>query len=184
MNLWEVKDTPDSTQSVYHKHPSRTTSTWHVFPLAPWCPLGYRTGRDDHVDGNAVKVKGSEEFLSKVSCMLVFGQELGSRHLCVRVDVKAGGRGIQGRGFGNIVVLPLTFLLLQFERDTSHGSLLNSLHEMGCEPSDFIAQTLRGHDSLDEESLVCQPKSKQRDFQLTTSSMMRLFVWKSRVKRG
>ena len=76
---------------VYHEYPSRTASTWHVFPLAPWCPLGYGTGGDDHVDGNAVKIKGSEEFLGKVSYMLMFERGLGSAHLGVRVDVKAGG---------------------------------------------------------------------------------------------
>lgn len=86
--------------------------------------------------------------------MLVFGRKLRSAYLGVGVDVKACGRGIQGRDFRNVVVLPLAFLLLQFERDTSHGSLLDSLHEMGCEPGDFVAQTLRGHDSLEEESLI------------------------------
>ena len=90
MNL-EVKDTRNAAQSVYHEHPSRAASTWHVFPLAPWCPLGYCTGGDDHVYRNAVKVKGSEEFLGKVSDMLVFGQKLRSAYLGVGVNIEAGG---------------------------------------------------------------------------------------------
>jgi len=76
---------------IYHEHISRTASTWHVFPLTPWCPLGYSTCGDDHVDGNAFKVKGSEEFLCKVSYMLMFERGLGSAYLGVRIDVKAGG---------------------------------------------------------------------------------------------
>ena len=44
---------------------SRTAGAWNIFPLPPRCSLGYRTGGDDHVDGNAVKVEGSEEFLGK-----------------------------------------------------------------------------------------------------------------------
>jgi len=86
--------------------------------------------------------------------MLVFGRKLRSAYLGVGVDVKACGRGIQGRDFRNVVVLPLAFFLLQFKGDTSHGSLLDSPHEMGCEPCDFVAQTLRGHDSLGEESVI------------------------------
>jgi len=62
-----------------------------------------------------------------------------SAYLGVRVDVKSSGGGIQGRGFRDIVILPLTFLLLQFKRDTSHGSLLDSFHEMSRKPGDFVA---------------------------------------------
>jgi len=54
-------------QFVYHETQSRAASAWHIFPLASRSPFGYRTGRDDHVDGNAIKVEGSEEFLGKVS---------------------------------------------------------------------------------------------------------------------
>lgn len=63
----EVKDTRDSIQSVYHETSSRTASAWYIFPLASRSPLGDCAGRNDHVDGNAIKVKGPEEFLGKVS---------------------------------------------------------------------------------------------------------------------
>lgn len=67
MNSRGVEGTRSSTESVYREYSSRAAGTWHVFPLAPWCPLRDRTGRNDDVDGDAVKVKGSEEFLCKVN---------------------------------------------------------------------------------------------------------------------
>jgi hypothetical protein len=70
MNV-EVKDTWESVRYVYHTTLSRTAGTWHVFPLTPWCPLRKRAGGDDYVDGNAVEVKGSKQFLGKVSRMYV-----------------------------------------------------------------------------------------------------------------
>jgi len=73
MNIKGVEATWDSTESVYREYSSRAASTWHVFPLPPWCPLRNRTGRNDDIDGDTVKVKGSEEFLG------------------VRVDFEAGG---------------------------------------------------------------------------------------------
>ena len=75
MNPKEIKDTRDSTQSVDHECPSRAASTWHVFPLSPWRPLRCCTGWNDHVDRNAVKVEGSEEFLSKVNYKLAFERD-------------------------------------------------------------------------------------------------------------
>lgn len=67
MEFREVKYTRDSMQSVEYETPSRATSTWNIFPLAPRRSLGDRTGGDDHVNGNAIKVESSEEFLGRVS---------------------------------------------------------------------------------------------------------------------
>jgi len=66
----EARDTGDSIQFVYRETSSRTASAWHIFPLPPRRPLGYRTGRDHHVDRYAVKVKGSKEFLGRSATML------------------------------------------------------------------------------------------------------------------
>jgi hypothetical protein len=46
------------------------------------------------------------------------------------------------------VVLPLPLLLLELEGDTTDGSALNPLHQVGGEPSDLVAETL-GRDDGD-----------------------------------
>lgn len=55
----EIEGTRKSMQSVHHGIVSRAARTWYIFPLPPWCPLGYGTGGNDHVDRDAVEVQGS-----------------------------------------------------------------------------------------------------------------------------
>lgn len=43
-------------------------------------------------------------------------------------------------------ILALTLLLLQLERDTSNGTLLNSLHQMSGESSNLVSQSLGRND--------------------------------------
>lgn len=65
--------------------------------------------------------------------------------LGVGVDLKARHRGVKSRDLGDVVVLPLSLLLLQLEGDAADGALLDTLHEMGGEAGDFVAQPLRGY---------------------------------------
>ena len=38
---------------------------------------------------------------------------------------------VESRDLGNVLILALTFLLLELEGDTADGSTLDTLHEMG-----------------------------------------------------
>lgn len=69
-------------------------------------------------------------------------------YLGVGVDLKGVGGGVESGDLGDVVVLALTLLLLQLEGDTTDGTALDTLHQMGREASDLVAQTLRGDDSL------------------------------------
>jgi len=93
-------------------------------------------------------------------------------YLRVGIDFERYTLSVEGRDFGNcvenenwgrtislpllsqstgharrtVVVLALSLLLLKLEGDTANGSLLNTLHEMGSETSNLVAETLRGDD--------------------------------------
>jgi hypothetical protein len=67
-------------------------------------------------------------------------------HLGVRVDLQSSRRrGVESRNLGDVVVLPLSLFFLQLEGDATDGPLLDTLHEMGGEAGDFVAQPLRGY---------------------------------------
>lgn len=67
----------------------------------------------------------------------------------------AGSRGVEGRDLGHVLVLALTLLLLQLERDAADGTTLDTLHEVGGETGNLVAQTLRGDDGdLIDDALV------------------------------
>jgi len=56
---------------------------------------------------------------------------------------------------GDEVHLALSFLLLKSERDTSHGSLLNALHQMGGKAGNLVSKSLGLDDcNVVDDSLV------------------------------
>jgi len=62
---------------------------------------------------------------------------------------------VQGRNLGDVLILALTLLLLELEGDTTDGSTLDALHEMGGVAGNLVAQALGGDDSdLIADSLV------------------------------
>ena len=61
--------------------------------------------------------------------------------LGVGVDIQARNAGVEGRDLGDVVVLPLTLLLLELEGDTTDGTLLNTLHQVSGEAGNLVAQT-------------------------------------------
>ena len=76
-------------------------------------------------------------------------------YLGVRVNLESALGDGDGRDLGDVVVLSLPLLLLELERDTSDGSLLNSLHQVGGEPGDLVTESLGGDDgNLVGDSLV------------------------------
>jgi hypothetical protein len=62
----------------------------------------------------------------------------------VRVDLKSLNG--ESRDLRNVLVLSLTLLLLKLERDTTDGTSLNTLHQVGGETGNLVSQTLRGDD--------------------------------------
>jgi len=62
------------------------------------------------------------------------------------LGIDLNSRGIESRELGDVVVLALALLLLKLEGDTTDGSALDTLHQMGGETSDLVAETLGGDD--------------------------------------
>ena len=82
-------------------------------------------GGGDTLEG--LKVKGLEQVLG--------------------LGIDLDSRGIQSRELGDVVILALTLLLLKLEGDTTNGSTLNTLHQMGGETSNLVTKTLGSNDS-------------------------------------
>ena len=53
---------------------------------------------------------------------------------------------VQRRDLGDVLVLALTLLFLQLEGDTTDGTALDTLHQVGGVAGDLVAQALRGDD--------------------------------------
>ena len=70
------------------------------------------------------------------------------RSLVVNVQNTVRTRQVQSRDFWDVLVLSFSFFFLQFERDTSNWTLLDSLHQMGGVTSNLVSQSL-GLDSGD-----------------------------------
>jgi hypothetical protein len=68
--------------------------------------------------------------------------------LSVAVDLKGVVGGVKSRDLGNIVVLTLTLLFLQLEGNATDRTLLDTLHQVGGEARDFVAQTFGWDESL------------------------------------
>lgn len=68
----------------------------------------------------------------------------GNVYLGVRVNLNSAS--VQGREFRNVVVSAFTFLLLQLEGDTADRTARDTLHQVGGETGNLVAETLRGND--------------------------------------
>ena len=77
--------------------------------------------------------------------------------LGVRVDIETRDAGVEGGHLGDVVVLPLSLLLLKLERDTTDGAALDTLHQVRRETCDLVAEAFRGDNSLsnDCEEAIC-----------------------------
>jgi hypothetical protein len=104
--------------------------------------------------------------------------------LGVGIDLKTVLVGVESGDLGDVLVLPLTLLLLELEGDTTDGSTLNTLHQVGGVPSNL--------NRLSEYILPGRPlcKNKQTLFlslleaMMAISSQILLLVSKSRVSLG
>lgn len=75
--------------------------------------------------------------------------------LGVNLQLTVGVGQVQSRHLGNVLVFSFSLLLLQLEGDSSDGTLLDSLHQVGGVTSNLISQSL-GWDlgNLGGQSLV------------------------------
>lgn len=62
--------------------------------------------------------------------------------LSVNLQLAVGVGKVQGRNLGDVLVLSLTLLLLQLEGNTSHGTLLDSLHQVSGVTSNLVSESL------------------------------------------
>ena len=69
-------------------------------------------------------------------------------HLGVGVDLQGVGVDVEGGDLGDVVVLALALLLLELEGDAADGALLDTLHQVGGEARDLVAETLGRDNSL------------------------------------
>jgi len=112
-------------------------STGHVPPLASRS-LGSSVRSDglDYVDLD-IGVEGSEERLG------------------IGVDIQTSLTNVQSRDLRDVVILPLTLLLLELEGDTANGPALDTLHQVSGEAGDLVTQALgRDDGDLIGETLV------------------------------
>lgn len=63
--------------------------------------------------------------------------------LGVNLQLTVGVGQVQSRDLWDVLVLSLTLLFLQLERDTSNWTLLNSLHQVGGVTSNLVSESLR-----------------------------------------
>ena len=62
--------------------------------------------------------------------------------LCVRVDLERSHRWVKRRHLGHVLVLTLTLLLLELERDAANRAALDTPHKMGRETGNLVAEAL------------------------------------------
>lgn len=72
----------------------------------------------------------------------VFEQVLG-----LGVDIQLARLGVlgevEGGDLGDVLILTLTLLLLKLEGDTTDGTLLNTLHQVGGVAGNLVSEALR-----------------------------------------
>lgn len=126
------------------------SGTGDVPSLAAGSALRLCGDGDDDGDVDGVKVECVEEGLDgeveresycKVNFRLLLLWGAGRlTHLSLRVNFEAGGGGIERGDLGDVVVLAFSLLLLQLEGNAADGATLDTLHQVGGEPRDFVAQ--------------------------------------------
>ena len=61
--------------------------------------------------------------------------------LCLNIDIELSALvlgNIEGRDFGDVLILAFSLFFLELEGDTTDGATLNTLHEMGGVPSNLF----------------------------------------------
>jgi len=75
--------------------------------------------------------------------------------LVVDVELAAVGLGeVEGRDLGHVLILALTLLLLELEGDTTDGSSLDTLHEMGGVAGNLVISPLSATILLSAEEIL------------------------------
>ena len=121
-----------------------TASTRNISSLAPRSLRSSRNGCDN-IDRDGIKVELIEESLIHNNTPFQLAPEKRVfheiTHLGFRIDFNTSHRRIQSRNFRDVIVFAFTFFFLEFERDTTNRSFLDTLHQMCCETCDFVSKT-------------------------------------------
>lgn len=97
--------------------------------------------------GDGVEVEGVQEGLcAQASASDNTRCTKTSTDLGVGVYLEPADGSIKSRDLGDVVVLALTLLLLQLEGDAADRAALDTLHQVGRESGNLVAETLRGND--------------------------------------
>lgn len=103
-------------------------------------------------------------------------QSIKGTYRSVVIQLKTASARVKRRDLGNVVVLSLTFLFLELERDAANRAPLDALHEMCRETGDLVPETLRGDDGLAVRNKIGLKGMGGKQGILTTSSIIRLLV--------
>jgi hypothetical protein len=107
--------------------------------------------------------------------------------LCLGVDLELSGLAlaeVKSRHFGDVLILSLSLLFLELEGDTTDGTTLNTLHQMGGVAGNLF-RTMLESDLI--SPLLCASRTLLRrrlDAIIAISSQILLLVSKSRVNLG
>ena len=69
-------------------------------------------------------------------------------YLGVGIDLQGVDGDVESGDLGDVVVLALALLLLELEGNTTDGATLDTLHQVGGEARDLVAETLGRDNSL------------------------------------
>lgn len=109
--------------------------------------------------------------------------------LGLAIDVELAALGVLGevesRDLRNVLILALTLLLLKLEGDTTDGTTLNSLHQVGGVAGNLQIPQSQSSNPLPNASRRLLTLLRRRlEAMMAISSQMRLLVSKSRVSLG
>jgi hypothetical protein len=106
-------------------------------------------GDGDDVGGDGVELCGVSELRNNARREWTYAQAL-EQVLGLLVDVESTRLAVlgevEGGDLGDVLILALTLLFLELERDTADGTTLDTLHQMGGVSGNLVPETLGGND--------------------------------------
>ena len=95
-----------------------------------------------------------------------------------RIPINFNRRRLQSRFIRYEIHSAFSFLFLKFQRNSSHRSSLNSLHQVRRETGDFVSQSLRGNDcDFICDSLIRRKIESETRVILLDDLARRLLLW-------
>lgn len=106
-------------------------------------------GDGDDVGRDGVELCAVSELRNNARREWTYAQAL-EQVLGLLVDVESTRLAVlgevEGGDLGDVLILALTLLFLELEGDTTDGTTLDTLHQMGGVSGNLVPETLRGND--------------------------------------